>query len=153
VDWIAEDPYACCTGAVYRSDFAGMVDGCRIGRLQRRGSTPGRRQPIGKPVMLGEWGVDDVADDPGYKPEFFRTAASQLGLPSSRRCLLECGGLRLIGNTGRLLGGEPGRDQEVRLLDVLSIRDGTTCGDPGRGRQTAVPATRRSGIVRWRVVG
>jgi hypothetical protein len=31
-----------------------------------------------KPVMLGEWGVDDVADDPGYKPEFFRTAASQL---------------------------------------------------------------------------
>lgn len=83
VDWIAEDPYAFGRAGdhVWRSDFPGMVDR----RQNPAGSDyPGfyswaQREHPSKPIMLGEWGVDDPPDDPTYKPRFFAKAGSQLG--------------------------------------------------------------------------
>jgi hypothetical protein len=82
VDWIAEDPYAVgeADDPVWRTDFPGLVN--------RKQNPPGsdypgfyswaQREHSSKPVMLGEWGVDDPADDPTYKPRFFARAGDQL---------------------------------------------------------------------------
>jgi hypothetical protein len=103
VDWIAEDPYACCSGSVYRSDFAGMVDRVQnpAGSSYRGFYTWATTAHPSKPVMLGEWGVDDVADDPGYKPEFFRTAASQLRKFPKLKALVywNAASFDIVGNT------------------------------------------------------
>jgi hypothetical protein len=82
VDWIGEDPYAFGRSGdhVWRSDFAGLVDR----RQNPAGSDyPGfyswaEREHPSKPIMLGEWGVDDPPDDPTYKPRFFTKAGNQL---------------------------------------------------------------------------
>ena len=80
VDWIAEDPYVFGSPPVWLSDFATMVDR----RQNPPGSTyPGfyswaQREHPSKPIMLGEWGVDDVDGNPSFKPNFFDTAASQM---------------------------------------------------------------------------
>jgi hypothetical protein len=82
VDWIAEDPYAVgrADDSVWRTDFPGLVNR----RQNPAGSDyPGfyswaQREHASKPIMLGEWGVDDPADDPTYKPRFFAKAGEQL---------------------------------------------------------------------------
>jgi hypothetical protein len=82
VDWIAEDPYAVgrADDPVWRTDFPGLVNR----RQNPTGSDyPGfyswaQRDHPSKPIMLGEWGVDDPADDPTYKPRFFANAGEQL---------------------------------------------------------------------------
>lgn len=78
VDWIAEDPYAFGEPPVWRSDFAGTVD-----RVQPGTNFPGfytwaTTEHAGKPIMLGEWGVDEDEDDPGYKPGYFDDTLAQL---------------------------------------------------------------------------
>jgi len=78
VDWIAEDPYAFGQPPVWRSDFTGMVN-----RVQGPPSWPGfyewvRRDHPDKPIMLAEWGVDEVGDDSQYKADFFATTLEQL---------------------------------------------------------------------------
>jgi hypothetical protein len=82
VDWIAEDPYAVgrANDSVWRTDFPGLVN-----RSQNPAGSdyPGfyswaQREHPSKPIMLGEWGVDDPADDPTYKPRFFAKAGEQL---------------------------------------------------------------------------
>ena len=78
VDWIAEDPYAFGQPPIWRSDFTGMVN-----RVQGPPGFPGfykwaRAEHPSKPIMLAEWGVDDVDDDAQYKAEFFAATLEQL---------------------------------------------------------------------------
>jgi len=129
VDWIAEDPYACCTGDVYRSDFAGMVDRVQnpVGSDYKGFYTWATTEHPSKPVMLGEWGVDDVTDDPGYKPSFFRTADNQLSQFPKLKALVywNAADFNLVGNTRvDSSAASLAAIREFVSLDLLS--------DPGR---------------------
>lgn len=78
VDWIAQDPYAFGSGSVWLSDFEGMVN-----RTSNAKTWPGfynwaATNYPDKPQMIGEWGVDQPASSPGYKADFFKTAAADL---------------------------------------------------------------------------
>ncbi|MCI0687601.1 MAG: hypothetical protein L0Y54_10245 [Sporichthyaceae bacterium] len=103
VDWIAEDPYAFGTGDIWRSDFAGMVDRVQnpAGSTWRGFYTWATTKHPSKPVMLGEWGVDDPADDPSYKPDFFRSAGRQLAQFPKLKALVywNAANFHMVGNT------------------------------------------------------
>ena len=79
VSWIGEDPYAYGKSPVFRSDFAGIVNR----RLGQAPNWPGfytwaTTTHPGKPIMLGEWGVTEDPTNPNYKPDFFRSAVTEL---------------------------------------------------------------------------
>lgn len=78
VDWLAEDQYAFGPPPVWGSDFAGMVDRVVPGWDWPGFYTWATTEHPGKPIMLGEWGVDESPDDPRYKPDFFATTLGQL---------------------------------------------------------------------------
>lgn len=79
VDWIAEDPYSFGTNSEWRAQFGGMVNR----REARYPSWPGfytwaTTQHPSKPIMLGEWGVDEIESDPGFKPAYFDNALDEM---------------------------------------------------------------------------
>ncbi len=78
VDWIAEDPYAFGEPPVWRSDFAGTVDRVQPGTNWPGFYTWATTEHPGKPIMLGEWGVDEDEGEPGYKPGYFDDTLWQL---------------------------------------------------------------------------
>ncbi len=86
VDWVAWDPYAFGKAHPWRTDYAGLLNRRDPGEAPDAPgalSWPGfytwaRVNHPDKPLMLAEWGVDDVADDPAYKPRFFRTLAQEI---------------------------------------------------------------------------
>lgn len=78
VDWIAQDPFAFGEPPVFRADFAGTVDRVMPGWDWPGFYTWATTQHPGKPIMLAEWGVEEVDEDPAYKPDYFAETLEQL---------------------------------------------------------------------------
>jgi hypothetical protein len=80
VDWSAQDPYSFGKPPVWLSDFPTMVNRVQNPpESQWRGfynwATTNHRW---KPIMLGEWGVEESPDDDGYKAAFFASILDEL---------------------------------------------------------------------------
>jgi Carbohydrate binding domain len=79
VDWLAEDPYEIGpVGGWYDNDYGHFVN-----RTFSSYSFPGfytwaQRVAPGKPIMISEWGVDDLSTDPSWKPNKFKGFAANL---------------------------------------------------------------------------
>lgn len=78
VDWIAQDPYAFGKGSVWLSDFEGMVNRTSNPKVWPGFYNWAATNYPDKPQMIGEWGVDQPSSAPGYKADFFKTAAADL---------------------------------------------------------------------------
>lgn len=79
VDWLAQDPYAFGVApGVWLTDFAGMVDRHYAGEEWPGFYTWAQENYPNKPIMLGEWGVDEKKEWPDYKPDFYDTMLGQL---------------------------------------------------------------------------
>ena len=79
VDWLAEDQYAFgAEPGVWLSDFAGMVDRHYEGEEWPGFYTWAMENYPDKPIMLGEWGVEEKEEWPDYKPDFFDEMLGQL---------------------------------------------------------------------------
>ncbi|MFL6139361.1 MAG: carbohydrate binding domain-containing protein [Frankiaceae bacterium] len=77
VDWLAEDPYIIGPeGGWYDNDYGHFVN-----RTFPNYSFPGfyawaGNIAPGKPIMISEWGVDDLSTDPSWKPGKFKDIAT-----------------------------------------------------------------------------
>ena len=82
VDWIAEDPYIFGTDAVWWVPFAEAVnrrDPVNVPDWPGFYAWVTARHP-GKPIMLGEWGVDEQVRDGATKASMLRTVREGLAL-------------------------------------------------------------------------
>ena len=79
VDWLAEDPYVIGPeGGWYDSNFGQLVNRTFPGyNWPGFYSWAGKVAP-GKPIMIAEWGVDDLTTDPSWKPAKFRDIAAHM---------------------------------------------------------------------------
>ncbi|MDQ1645657.1 MAG: hypothetical protein QOJ50_1841 [Cryptosporangiaceae bacterium] len=77
VDWIAFDPYAMGQPGFHHGDFAAMVNRGQGAKWPGMYDWIASNHP-GKPVMLGEWGFGDYAQDRSAKANFFSSLGSEL---------------------------------------------------------------------------
>jgi hypothetical protein len=79
VDWLAEDPYIIGPkGSWYDNDYAGLVNRTFPGySFPGFYSWAGNVAP-GKPIMLAEWGVQELSGDSSWKPGKFNNIGSHL---------------------------------------------------------------------------
>lgn len=78
VDWIAFDPYKTPGLGGQDGGFPSLVNQYWGDTSWRGAYDWAQREHPHKPVMLGEWGVGERSDDPGWKASFFRGIPAQL---------------------------------------------------------------------------
>ena len=79
VDWLAEDPYDIGPkGGAYDTNYGGLVNRTMSGYNWPGFVTWAGKVAPGKPIMLAEWGVDELSTDPTWKPGKFTDAAANL---------------------------------------------------------------------------
>ncbi|MFL6238683.1 MAG: hypothetical protein ACJ735_04205 [Actinomycetes bacterium] len=80
VDWMAEDPYTFGNGAIWGGGFAQTIN--RVDHYSYPNwdgfYTWAQHIAPDKPIMIPEYGVQDVAGDPGHKAAFFNNEARDL---------------------------------------------------------------------------
>ena len=79
VDWLAEDPYIIGPkGSWYDNDYAHFVNRTFPGYSYPGFYTWGNNIAPGKPIMLAEWGVEELSGDASWKPGKFTNIAAHL---------------------------------------------------------------------------